>query len=252
MFRSSNPTLKAFDQPQALASPAAQTMTFGGTLAKTGILLGLCTITAVTSWDFVSRGSQSGGGTLALLGSLIGALILSFVISAAPRTAPFLAPVYAILEGAVIGVVSWFIPQYFNKAPEGMVLQAVGLTMGISAALLITYSLGLVRIGSTAAKAICVACAGVCIYYTVVLVLNLCGVPYASLGWQTNWLGIGFSLLVVVLASLALVLDFQCIEAGVERGAPKHMEWYGAFSLMVTLVWLYIEVLRLLSKLNRR
>jgi uncharacterized YccA/Bax inhibitor family protein len=188
---------------------------------------------------------------LALLGSLIGALILSFVITAAPRTAPFLAPVYAILEGAVLGVLSWYIPKSFGQS-EGMVIQAVGLTMGISVALLITYSLGLVRIGSTAAKAICIACAGVCLYYTVVLVLNLCGVPYASLGWQTNWLGIGFSLLVVVLASLALVLDFQCIESGVERGAPKHMEWYGAFSVMVTLVWLYIEVLRLVSKLNRR
>jgi uncharacterized YccA/Bax inhibitor family protein len=252
MLQSSNPTLKVFDQPQTLARGAAGAMTFGGTLAKTGILLGLCTTAAVTSWQYASAGAQSGNATLALLGSLIGGLVLSFVIMANPRTAPFLAPVYALLEGVVLGVISWYIPTMFGKAPPEMVLQAVGLTLGISAALLVTYSLGLVRIGSTAAKVIAVACAGVCIYYTAVLLLNLVGVPNASLGWKATPLGIGFSLFVIVLASLSLVMDFQQVEAGVQRGAPRHMEWYGAFSIMVTLVWLYVEILRLLSKLNRR
>ena len=252
MLQSSNPTLKAFTEAQTLAPGAVGTMTFGGTLAKTGILLGLCTVTAVTSWQYVSSGAQSGSGTLALFGSAIGALVLSLVITFNPRSAPFLAPIYALLEGAVLGILSWFIPTMYSKAPEAMVLQAVGLTLGISAALLVTYSLGLVRIGSTAAKVIAVACGGVCIYYAAVLVLQLCGMHIVGLGWQGGWPGIAFSLFVIVLASLSLVLDFQHIEAGVARGMPKRMEWYGAFSVMVTLVWLYVEILRLLSKLNRR
>jgi uncharacterized YccA/Bax inhibitor family protein len=243
--------MKAFLNPQILAGPAARTMTLHGTIAKTGILLGLCSITAVMAWNYMQQGTPSQTGNIALFGSVIGALVLGLVISFAPRTAPVLAPIYALLEGAVVGLISWVVPQHFHVNP-GVVIQAIMLTFGITAALLIAYSLGLVRLGSTATKVILVATSGICIYYLAVMMLSLIGLPILSLGWSSGLAGIGFSLFVVVLASLNLVLDFQFIEAGAVGGAPKHMEWYGAFSLMVTLVWLYFEVLRLLSKLRDR
>ena len=252
-MRTSNPALKAFLKPEILAGAPANTMTFGGTLLKTGILLCLCSFTAVSAYTYM-QGARSGSGELAILGSALAALILGWVISLAPRTAPFIAPIYALLEGAVVGLVSYVVPQHFHgKVDPGLIMQAVLLTFGIAAAVLVSFSLGMVRLSSTAAKVVIVATLGVSLYYSVVILLGLFGLGTGlSLGWSAGPAGIAFSLFVVVLASINLVLDFQFIEAGVTNGAPRHMEWYGAFGLMVTLVWLYFEVLRLLSKLQKR
>ncbi|MEX2217678.1 MAG: Bax inhibitor-1/YccA family protein [Phycisphaerales bacterium] len=249
-MRTANPAMKAFLDPQLLDRPAAASMTFGGTIAKTGILLGLCFTTATMAWQYM-QGAPTGQGMIAVLGSAIAGLVVGLIVSFAPRTAPILAPVYALLQGAFVGFLSWVIPQHFN-VPPGIVVQAMFLTFGIAAAVLLAFSLGLVRLSGTAMKVVVVATVGVGLYYALGMLLNMLGVGIVQLGWEAGWLGIGFSLFVVVLASLNLVLDFQFIEAGVTNKAPRYMEWYGAFGLLVTLVWLYIEVLRLLAKFNKR
>jgi uncharacterized YccA/Bax inhibitor family protein len=169
-----------------------------------------------------------------------------------PKTSPFCSPIYALGEGAAVGVFSWLVPVIYNKAPEGIVFQALLLTFGILFALVAAYACGMVRFGSTTRKVIVIATCGIGLYYLAVLVMNLVGMQVTSLGWSTSPLGIGFSVFVVVLASLNLVLDFQFIEAGVQNKAPRYMEWYGAYGLLVTLVWLYIEALRLIAKIQRR
>lgn len=254
-MRTSNPAMQAFVKPdtwESLAPPAerVKTMTFGGTITAAFILTGICGAVSVVFYSMLKSGSIAVAMPW-LIGSLIGGLVLGLIISFVPRTAPFLSPVYAAAEGAVVGTISWIVPQHF-KVGEGVVIQAALLTFGILFALLIAYSAGLIRIGATATKVIVVATAGVAVYYIAVMLLNLFGMGIVSLGWQGGAIGIGFSLFVVALASLNLVLDFQFIEAGVMNKAPKHMEWYGAFGLLVTLVWLYIETLRLLAKIQSR
>jgi uncharacterized YccA/Bax inhibitor family protein len=251
-MRTSNPALKAFVSPEGYAAtrPAAATMTIRGTVIASGILTAICAASAVLTWSLLSGGNR-GTAIPCLLGGAIGGLICGLVIHFSPRSAPYLAPIYALCEGVFVGVISLIVPLMYNKAPEGLVIQAVLLTFGILFALLMAYGAGLVRLGSTATKVIVVATAGVFVYYAAAFVLSLLGVPVLRLGWDAGPLGIGFSVFVVVLASLNLVLDFQFIEAGVTNRAPRYMEWYGAFGLLVTLVWLYIEALRLLAKLRR-
>lgn len=254
-MRTSNPAMQAFVKSdtygRTLAAAPARTMTVRGTVIASAVLTVLCAIAAVLSYGWIAAGGKS--SVFELVGaSSIAALVLAFIIMAVPRSAPFLAPVYALAEGAVVGAVSWLVPTMYHKVPEGVVFQALLMTFGILFALLLAYGLGLVRIGSTATRVIAVATAGVAIYYIAVLLLNVLGVQYLSLGWSTSPIGIAFSIFVVVLAALNLVLDFQFIEAGAAGGAPKHMEWYGAWGLLVTLVWLYVETLRLLAKLQRK
>lgn len=254
MLRTANPAMKPFAQPQtwdALAPDAPRTMTIGGTVQASTILIGICGVAAVLVWGWLHGGSHNAAMTPLMLGSAIGGFLLAMVIVFKPRTAPFLSPLYAVIEGVFVGVISFFVPTAFG-APEGVVIQAVLLTFGIFAALLMAYASGLVRLGSTATKVVTVATGGIAIYYLLGFVLGMVGLPIIQLGWDSGPIGIGFSVVVVILASLNLVLDFQFIEAGVQRNAPKHMEWYGAFGLLVTLVWLYIEVLRLLAKLQSR
>jgi uncharacterized YccA/Bax inhibitor family protein len=196
-------------------------------------------------------------GTLAspypwALGAMLVAFIGGFVLRAKPRLAPFLAPPFSLAEGIFVGALSYIIPLMYNQVPEGLIFQALVLTFGILFALLAAFSVGMIRLGGTAMKVITVATVGVMFYYLVGMVLSLIGFSgFLSIAWDAGPIGIGFSLFVVVLASLNLVMDFQFIEAGVQNKAPKHMEWYGAFGLLVTLVWLYIETLRLLAKLRR-
>jgi uncharacterized YccA/Bax inhibitor family protein len=257
-MRTANPAMQTFVKPQtwsdAHGATRPATMTIGGTVRATAILTAICATVAVFMWQTL----QSGHGLQAaypwLIGSMLGTLVFGLVISFVPRTAPFLSPLYAVGEGVFVGAVSFAVPLMFKiKDGEGLVIQAVLLTFGILAAMLAGYSTGLLRMGSTAVKVVTVATAGIAVYYVAVLLLNLVfGMNIMSLGWQTGPIGIGFSLFVVVIASLNLVMDFQFIEAGVMNKAPKHMEWYGAYGLLVTLVWLYIETLRLLAKLQSR
>src|SRR5690606_37262000 len=161
--------------------------------------------------------------------------------------APVTAPMYALVEGLFLGAIS----AMFNHLYEGIVMQAVLLTFGTLFALLLAYRSGLVRATENFKLGVVAATGGVMLVYLASIALGLFGINMPMIH-ESGIVGIGFSLVVVVLAALNLVLDFDFIESGVEQGAPKYMEWYGAFGLMVTLVWLYVEFLRLLAKLQSR
>ncbi|MDX9910694.1 MAG: Bax inhibitor-1/YccA family protein [Phycisphaerales bacterium] len=240
------------DTPHARALPG--TMTLQGTILASFVLLGLCAASAY----FVYFGLRA--GTLApsimiplLLGSSIGSIILGFVITMNPRSAVFLSPVGALAQGVLVGAISYVVPQYYKGVGEGVVLQALGLTFGIFAMLLVGYASGLVRLGGVAARVVITATAGVCFFYLASFVASLFGFHgMRSVIWDNSPIGIGFSAVVVVLASLNLVLNFQMIDEGQRQGMPRYMEWYGAYGLLVTVVWLYLEILRLLAKLQSR
>ena len=252
-MRTSNPAMQAFvhqDGYPAAAGGRSRVMTYRGTIIASGVLTALCAISAMLTWDMMA-GGRVGAVMPYLIGSILVSLVLGLVMYARPRTSPFVAPVYALAEGVFVGAVSYLVPLMYDKVGTGVVIQAVILTFGILFALLAAYSVGLVRLGGTATKVITVATAGIAIYYVAGLLFSLIGFSgFPRLGWEGGMLGIGFSLFVVVLASLNLVLDFQYIDEGVRSGAPKYMEWYGAYGLLVTVVWLYFETLRLLAKLR--
>jgi uncharacterized YccA/Bax inhibitor family protein len=159
----------------------------------------------------------------------------------------FTAPLYAILEGLFLGALSSFLEAQFN----GIVVQAVGLTFAIFICILLIYRTGIIKVTDNFRIGIVAATGGIALIYLVTIVMNLFGttIPYIH---SSGPIGIGFSVFVIIIATLNLVLDFDFIEHGVDMRAPKYMEWYAAFGLMVTLVWLYIEILRLLAKLRSR
>ena len=176
-----------------------------------------------------------------------GGLILALVTTFKKEWAPVTAPLYALVEGFFLGAISAMYELRF----DGIVFQAVALTFGTLGALLLAYRSGLIKATENFKLGVVAATGGIFLIYLVTFVLGFFGVnvPFVH---ESGLLGIGFSLFVVVVAALNLVLDFDFIESGVDAGAPKYMEWYGAFGLMVTLVWLYVEFLRLLSKLQSR
>ncbi len=173
--------------------------------------------------------------------------MFALATSLKPTWAPITAPLYALIEGFFLGSISAVYEARFN----GIVFQAVLLTFGTLFALLFAYRSGMIKATENFKLGVVAATGGIALVYLATIVLGLFGVRIPFIH-DSGLIGIGFSLFVVVVAALNLVLDFDFIESGVEHGAPKHMEWYGAFGLMVTLVWLYIEFLRLLSKLQSR
>ncbi|QDH70556.1 Bax inhibitor-1/YccA family protein [Marilutibacter alkalisoli] len=225
-----------------------EVMTLNGTVNKTGILLLLCVITAAFAWNQVqfTEAGPVGAGPY-LWGGLIGGLVLALVTVFKKEWAPVTAPLYAIVEGFFLGAIS----AMFNHLYDGIVMQAVLLTFGTLFALLFAYRSGLIRATENFKLGVVAATGGIMLVYLASIVLRMFGTDIPLIH-ESGIIGIGFSLFVVVIAALNLVLDFDFIESGVERGAPKHMEWYGAFGLLVTLVWLYIEFLRLLAKLQSR
>lgn len=223
-------------------------MTLTGTVNKTGLLLLLCVITATFAWSqiqFTADGAVGAGPYV--WGGAIGGLVLALITTFKPAWAPVTAPLYALVEGFFLGAIS----AMYNHLYEGIVLQAVMLTFGTLFALLFAYRSGLIRATENFKLGVAAATGGIALLYLVTMGLGLFGIriPYIH---ESGLIGIGFSLFVVVIAALNLVLDFDFIESGVEQNAPKYMEWYGAFGLMVTLVWLYVEFLRLLAKLQSR
>jgi uncharacterized YccA/Bax inhibitor family protein len=223
-------------------------MTLVGTVNKTGLLLLLCVITATFAWSQISftAAGPVGAGPY-LWGGAIGGLVLALVTAFKKEWSPVTAPLYALVEGFFLGAIS----AMYNHRFEGIVLQAVMLTIGTLFALLFAYRSGLIRATENFKLGVAAATGGIALLYLVTMGLGMFGinVPYIH---ESGLIGIGFSLFVVVIAAMNLVLDFDFIETGVEQNAPKYMEWYGAFGLMVTLVWLYVEFLRLLSKLQSR
>ena len=222
-------------------------MTLSGTVNKTGLYLLLCFITAAWTWNqFYATGDPASVYIYVIVG-IVGGLIAALVTIFKPTTAAISAPIYALLEGFAIGGVSAVVEASY----PGIVIQAVGLTFGTLAALLIAYKTGLIKPTENFRLMLFAATGGILLLYIVNIVMRFFG---AEIGFihSNGLMGIGFSLVVVAIAALNLVLDFDFIEQGAEHGAPKYLEAFGAFSLMVTLIWLYFEILRLLTKLYSR
>jgi uncharacterized YccA/Bax inhibitor family protein len=246
LMKTSNPALNvdSFRGERALAGEA---MTLTGTVNKTGILLICVVATAAWSWSrfFHDRSSDS---VLPLVGiGALGGFIFALVTIFKKEWSPVTAPIYALLEGLALGGIS----AMFELRYPGIAIQSVGLTFGTLLVLLMAYHSGLIRVTEKFKLGVVAATGGIAVFYLVQFVLGFFGVRFAAVN-GSGLLGIGFSVVVVIVASLNLILDFDFIESGVSAGAPKYMEWYGAFGLMVTLIWLYLEILRLLAKLNSR
>jgi uncharacterized YccA/Bax inhibitor family protein len=220
-------------------------MTVEGTVVKTSVLLTLLVIAAGFTWIPAATNPALAQG-MAMAGALAG-LVFAFITIFRPTAAPFTAPLYAVCEGLFVGGIS----AAFEARFPGIVVQAVLLTFGTLGALLMAYTSGLIRATENFKLGVVSATGAIFLVYLVSFVGNFFGwnVPFIH---DSGLFGIAFSGFVVVIAALNLVLDFDFIESGAAHGAPKHMEWYGAFGLLVTLVWLYIEILRLLAKLQSR
>jgi len=236
--RSGNPAFTKNFGGSAYDLPLNQRMTLDGAVNKTGILLGLCFTGAFVGWNMP---------TLTMPAWIIG-IILGFVtIFRSPAKSGSTAPLYALSQGIFLGGITLFFEAQF----PGIAIQAIGLTFGILASLLFCYKSGLIKPTENFRLMIFSATMGIALLYFISIMIGLFGggIPLIH---SNGLFGIGFSLFVVSIAALNLVLDFDFIEEGAEKGMPKYMEWYGAFALMVTLIWLYLEILRLLAKMRSR
>jgi len=271
MIRSSNPALneKAFDfgsYERAAAAGGAVTerpqsgvMTLWGTSFQTFMLVCVVALAAAYTWhlalpDTPPPGYGAGDAPLIdsrvmpwVLGGAIGGLVVGIVAVFWKRAAPVLAPLYAVLEGLFLGGIS----AMFEASYPGIALSAVFCTFGTLAALLLVYMTGIIKPSQNFKLGVVAATGGIFLVYMASIVVSF---VWPNSGFmmihESGLIGIAFSVFVIVIAALNLVLDFDFIEEGVKQGAPKYMEWYAAFGLLVTLVWLYIEFLRLLSKLR--
>lgn len=240
MDRSSNPALRDQLFYDTLVNGTENKMTLQGTINRTLFLLFLVIASAALVWENFAL----------LMPFILPAVILGFIVAIAtifrPEWSPFTSPLYAVLEGVILGAIS----ALMNTVYPGIVGQAVILTFGVFVLLLVVFSTRLIRVTETFKLVVIGATGAIALLYIANLVLSFFGMPIGFIN-EGGWLGIGFSLVVVVVASLNLILDFDYIEKGVQHGLPHHMEWYAAFALLVTLVWLYLEILRLLAKMRR-
>ena len=251
MMRTANPALneKTFgDFGGYQTQERSDLMSLQGTVFKTGFLLVILVAAGAFTWAKTSQAQSMGPVMPWMFGGLIGGLVFALITIFKPTASPYTAPIYAACEGLFLGAIS----AMFEMKYPGIVVQAVGLTFGTLGALLAAYTSGLIKPTENFKLGIVAATGGIMLLYVVSMVMNMFGGAGIGFIHSSGPFGIAFSAFVVIIAALNLVLDFDFIENGVERGAPKHMEWYAAFGLLVTLVWLYIEILRLLSKLRER
>lgn len=243
-MRASNPTLSenAFS---SAGLRSAQPMTLQGTVNKSAFFLMLAFVTAVMTWSKVQANPDT--ATLWMTGGIIAGLIFGLITCFKKEWAPVTGSMYALAEGMFLGAISAMYEARF----QGLVLQAVLLTFGVFLALLAIHTLRLVRMTDKLRMGIFAATSGIGLVYLATIVLGFfhIEIPYIH---GSGAIGIGFSVVVVIIAAMNLLLDFDMIEQGVVHGAPKYMEWYAAFGLLVTLVWLYLEILRLLAKIAGR
>ncbi len=242
-MRTSNPALKD-DTFRALPREFGEAMTLQGTVNKTGIALLILVACAAFTWNEAMEGRAV---SVYALGGALGGFAVALATIFKKEWAPVTTPLYAALEGLFLGAIS----AMYEKNYPGLPMNAVGLTFGCLAALLAAYSSGLIRPSENFKLGVVAATGAVGLLYLVSIGLGFFGVQVPGL-FGSGWVGIAFSLFVVGLAAMNLVLDFDFIEGGVRAQAPKYMEWYGAFGLLVTLIWLYLEILRLLAKLQDR
>ena len=244
-YRSGNPALNksSFDSFSRTSRGAEinEVMTIKGTVDKTAIGLFLLIFSGYYSF--------APGMTYLIPVGVFGGLIVGIITIFKKEWSPITVPIYAILEGLAMGSISYM----FNQAYEGIVMQAIGLTLGILASLLLAYRSGMIKATENFKLGVVAATGGIFLVYMASFVMSFFGASISVLDpTNSSLMSIGFSLFIIVIASLNLVLDFDFIEEGAKKGAPKYMEWYGAFGLLVTLIWLYLEILKLLSKLRSR
>lgn len=244
-MRTSNPLLTA-NTFETTAEAGTQTMTIMGTVHKTALLVLAVFGTAIWSWNkLAAEGAQAVYPWV--IGSLIASVVLSLVTHFKRSAAFVTAPAYALCEGVFLGAISALFEQRF----PGIAMQATGITATTLLGLLAAYRSGLIRATENFKLGVTAATGGICLFYLASFLLRLFGIEMPFLH-DSGLIGIGISLFIVLIAALNLVLDFDFIEQGEANRAPKHMEWYAAFGLLVTLVWLYLETLRLLAKLQSR
>ncbi len=252
LSKTSNPIFKerVFNRDSFSVS---ETMTVNGTVNKTALMLLLVVASAVFTWnkfyDAIFSNPETAMSAVApwLMVGAIGGFITAIITSFRPQSAAISSPIYAIFEGLFLGGISAMLEMQYN----GIVMRAVALTLAVFAAMLFFYRSGVVKVTKKFMLGVFAATAGIALVYLVSFIAGLFGAQMGFLYGNSN-LSIGFSLVVVAIAALNLVLDFSFIERAAGQGAPKYMEWYGAFGLMVTLVWLYLEILRLLAKVASR
>jgi uncharacterized YccA/Bax inhibitor family protein len=245
VYRSSNPALN----PQYFqGGVASQRMTLDGTINKTITLLGLVSIAAMLSYSIVSQ--NPGFGFMIIIGGGIGGFILALaILFIRPNNPQILMSMYALLEGLFIGGFSYMIENYYLGGTEGVVLQALVGTVAVFLTMLAIYKFGIIKPTEKFVLVVSALCGAIMIVYVFNFIMSFfgTGIPFLH---SSGPIGIGISVVFITVAALMLIVDFGMIENGVKFGAPKNMEWYGAFGLVLTLVWLYIEMLKLIAKLR--
>jgi uncharacterized YccA/Bax inhibitor family protein len=255
LIKTSNPalgqnTFSSFAQSQYGGSlvDAAARMTLSGTVNKTGILLLCAVATAAWTWNsFMQTHDLTFAGPAVMLGAL-GGFVVAMVTVFKKEWSPVTSPIYALLEGLVLGGVS----AVFELRYPGIAMEAVALTFGTLFMMLLAYKSGLIKVTQKFRMGVVAATGGIALFYLLVWLLSIFHISLFASVFGSGVIGLAFSFFVVAIAALNLVLDFDFVEQGVAYGAPKYMEWYAAFGIMVTLVWLYLEMLRLLSKVRSR
>ena len=246
-MRSTNPVLKnsVVFKTRTTSSVGASTMSVDGTLAKLAFMLLFVMASAAFTWNMTLRGSAAASGWM--WGGFILGLLLALVISFKPLLAPVLAIPYALAEGLFLGGISGM----YHSFQKGIAVQAVMLTIAIAATMAFVYRMRWIKVTERFRSIMFMAVGAIMLVYVASWIMRLFGATMPFLH-STGPIGIGISIVLVVVASLFLLVDFDMIERGAQQGAPKQLEWFGAFALLVTLVWLYLEVLRLLAKLQSR
>lgn len=244
LFQSNNPVFNEKVLQKAGSSQAEGTMTIKGTINKMAFLLVLVLAAAVYAWGAPARQQDI---MPFLWGGALGGFALAIIITFKKEWAQYLAPAYALAEGLFLGVISVL----YSNLYEGIVLQAVGITFATFLAMLVLYRARIIRATEKFKAIIFTATAGIALFYLLAFVLSFFNIHIPFLH-EGSTIGIIFSLVVVTVAALNLIIDFDLVETGAAQGAPKYFEWYASFGILVTLIWLYLEILRLLSKLNKR
>jgi uncharacterized YccA/Bax inhibitor family protein len=247
LLRSSNPAFRSSIYAGQGTVAYGEAMTVNGTIHKTGILLLCVMASALFTWSQVYHVEDKSVVMPEMLIGIFGGLVVSLVTCFKAQWAPVTAPVYALCEGLALGGISAFA----ETAYPGIAIQAVGLTFVTCFIMLAVYRSGLIQPTRRFMIGVMTATGGICATYLISMLLGLFGIHIPVI-FGAGPIGIIFSLVVVTIAALNLILDFAMVEQGAANGAPKYMEWYSAFALLVTLVWLYLEILRLLSKLRSR
>lgn len=248
-MRTGNPILREEVFKELATRERVDPMTFQGVINKSLILFVLMVLTAAWTWSLsiANNGASAGLAQTLMMGGAIVGFVLALVTAFKPVWAPMLAPAYAVCQGAFLGGLS----QAMNVVYPGIVLQAASLTFATLAMLLCLYKSGVIVMTDKLRLGIVAATGAIAVVYLVSIGLSFFGISVPFL-YGNGWMSIGFSLFVVGLAAFNLLLDFDVIEQSVARRMPRYMEWYSAFALLVTLIWLYVEILRLLSKARSR